>query len=500
MESGARRLLRRLMAAGVKDFDALKDKLDACGGGSIDPATGRKPPMTPNAAGAFLEQVGLWDEAKALRLRVQKGADQRRTKHFRERVLAASKVRVAKANSNSHSAAKPQDKLTEVKPEIKLEDGKPQVGDADMKTHQELPDGRDVPAAAKPARMYTTLRRLRRKSSDPGYKEWNTGTSSSSTDQGCAGQLKEEAADCSMTEGIMDADGTAGPYAPRSVLPSDDKSLASLIEPRSIEKETLRDMAPKKSSSIASRRFELAWERDPLVKVMQAVYGAASACEAQDQLFLSPYSADEEALKTLACQSQKIVPALAQLRRKAVDRAILMTGDCCKDGQVVKEDDEEDEHVDSDGESSAVEFGVSDSDGEDGPVRPKSLPPLVLPPGWRTEMFRRKGRQCREFVGPNGRRYRTKAEAHRVINLQRTRENLVQQIRSKYTATTTKKLLDTTPEKVKRPSRFADEHPLLQSKLRPCGSSGMEVDHGLAVAQETDVPESERCNKRLRNA
>jgi len=251
-----------------------------------------------------------------------------------------------------------------------------------------------------------------------------------------------------------------------------------------------------------------AWERDPLVKVMQAVYVAASTDEARDKLFLSPCSADEEALKTLACQSQKIVPALAQLRRKAVDRSILMAGECCKDGQVGKEDEEDEEHVDSDGESSAMEFGVSDSDGDDGAVRPKSLPPLVLPQGWRTEMFRRKGRPCREIVGPNGRRYRTRAEAHRVINLQRTRENMVQQIRSKYAATTVKKVLDTTPkkvldttpDKVKRPSRFADEHPLLESKLKPCGSSGMEVDHGLAVAQETDVPESERCNKRLRNA
>eukprot|EP00930_Biecheleria_cincta_P023626 TRINITY_DN17040_c0_g1_i2.p1 TRINITY_DN17040_c0_g1~~TRINITY_DN17040_c0_g1_i2.p1 ORF type:complete len:1109 (+),score=221.83 TRINITY_DN17040_c0_g1_i2:50-3376(+) len=456
MESGARRLLRRLMAAGVQDFDALKAKLDACGGGSIDPATGHKAPMTSKAAASFFEQVGFWDEAKALRQRVQKGADQPRTRRFREQGLEISKVIVPKA----HPAVKQEDL---VKSEIKLEDGKPQVKVDDVKMKQEVPET-------------CTLRRLRKKTK---------AVAKAVTHPECAGEVKDQAADC------MDADGTAGPFAPRLALPSDGLAPASLVAPIASKKQASQDKAPKKSS--ASLRSELAWERDPLVRAMQGVYCAASADEAQNKLFLSTRSADEEALQTLACQSQKIVPALAQLRSKAVDRAILMGGERHEDGQVVQE---EDEHADSDGESSAMEFGVSDSDGDgndDGAVRIKERPALVLPQDWRTEMFRRKGRECREFVGPTGRRYRTMPEARRVINLQRTRENMVQKLRSKY-ATATRKVPDTTPEKVKRPSHFAKENPLIQCELKP---SSMEVDNCLAVAQETEVPES---SKRLRKA
>lgn len=53
----------------------------------------------------------------------------------------------------------------------------------------------------------------------------------------------------------------------------------------------------------------------------------------------------------------------------------------------------------------------------------KSKKPF-LPVGWRTETFRLKGRERREYIDPHGKRYRTLAEAKKAIDAERTRQNI----------------------------------------------------------------------------
>jgi len=193
--------------------------------------------------------------------------------------------------------------------------------------------------------------------------------------------------------------------------------------------------AKKAAPEVQNAPKELAWQRDPLVRIIEAVHSAATAADAEEQFFLSPWTAEQEALRSLSRRSREFVPALADLRRKAVDRAILMAGERRRTGQTVKQ-----EPVDvSDGESSELDFGVSGSDREDAAAKPKEPTPLVLPLGWRTEVFRRKGRDRREFVDMQGRRYGTVAEARKAINAERTRQNMAQELKKKYAEALAKK-------------------------------------------------------------
>merc|ERR1719240_2546704 len=64
---------------------------------------------------------------------------------------------------------------------------------------------------------------------------------------------------------------------------------------------------------------------------------------------LSCQTADEESLRGLARRSSEFTPALTKLRETAVDRAVLARLS-------------QDEAMDSDGESSAYEFALSDDE------------------------------------------------------------------------------------------------------------------------------------------
>jgi len=180
-----------------------------------------------------------------------------------------------------------------------------------------------------------------------------------------------------------------------------------------------------------------------MARALSALHACATSAEAEERLFLSPRSADEEGLRFLAARSREFVPALAELRRKAVDRAVLVAGERRRSAalQAAKEEDVEC----SEGQSSELEFHVSDSDGGkngEASANPKKAPPVMLPVGWRTESFRRKGREIREFVDPLGRRYRTMTAARTAINAERTRANMMKQLKSKYASSLGKTTLD----------------------------------------------------------
>lgn len=153
----------------------------------------------------------------------------------------------------------------------------------------------------------------------------------------------------------------------------------------------------------------------PLCRAIQALYVAESMDEATASL--TTETADEKALKDLAQRSREMVPALDDLRSRAVDRKVLstLTGD-----QVVG----------SDGEESEYEFGLSCSSAEE--EKPKEaelknedkkskkagLPKLVLPIGWSIEkVCQKNGKAKRVFVDPNGRRFAKEEEAKLSIEI-----------------------------------------------------------------------------------
>jgi len=382
MEAGARRLLRRLMNAGISDLATLKKRLDASIGGPN--ASGERPALSPATMAAFFEQLGLWEDAKALRLRAQKGPATTGRRRLKLKVPTAVPKPVQPKSDDVKSLK--ADDVKSLKAEMKDE--------AKVKTEEKLAV-KDEPLdeAAESLIAKKNLRRVK----------------------------KEEA----LSRPV------ASPQAGMSRVPGDDESLASLVAPAPKASPEAKKAAPE----VQNAPKELAWQRDPLVRIIEAVHSAATAADAEEQFFLSPWTAEQEALRSLSRRSREFVPALADLRRKAVDRAILMAGERRRTGQTVKQ-----EPVDvSDGESSELDFGVSGSDREDAAAKPKEPTPLVLPLGWRTEVFRRKGRDRREFVDMQGRRYGTVAEARKAINAERTRQNMAQELKKKYAEALAKK-------------------------------------------------------------
>jgi len=177
------------------------------------------------------------------------------------------------------------------------------------------------------------------------------------------------------------------------------------------------------------------WKRDPLVAAMLELHSAASTAEAEERMNLSALSADEEALRLLVQRSQEFVPALSELRRKAVDFEVL---------QALHNEEQQVPQEQSDGDSTTHEFGISDSSGNEAVEasarnRYGHTPgqgPLLLPPGWRTETLRRGRRQTerRIIVDPTGRRYTNTRDARKAIDAARCRENMQRQMSSRFAA------------------------------------------------------------------
>merc|ERR1719263_273025 len=107
-------------------------------------------------------------------------------------------------------------------------------------------------------------------------------------------------------------------------------------------------------------------------------------------MFLNSLTADEHALQQLSRRSREFVSALAELRGKAVDRAVLR-----KLGGEPKS-------LSSEGESSEREYVLSESD-EEGPSGRQKTTDFILPPGWHTEKFRRKSLHSESLLIRRGR-------------------------------------------------------------------------------------------------
>eukprot|EP00929_Paragymnodinium_shiwhaense_P103469 TRINITY_DN669_c0_g2_i1.p1 TRINITY_DN669_c0_g2~~TRINITY_DN669_c0_g2_i1.p1 ORF type:complete len:1307 (+),score=431.10 TRINITY_DN669_c0_g2_i1:535-3921(+) len=154
-----------------------------------------------------------------------------------------------------------------------------------------------------------------------------------------------------------------------------------------------------------------------LVRALHWITTAGTTTEEVVKAFkLDKFTADEEAVSTLAERSRVIVPALEELRSKAADREVLAS---------LAPSMAEEEAM-SEGECSVCNFAVdSETDGDedlDEPAPKKAA--LVLPAGWHVRRFERGTWKGREFVDPAGRVYRTEAQARKAVDAQRRAENM----------------------------------------------------------------------------
>eukprot|EP00927_Polykrikos_kofoidii_P029097 TRINITY_DN2520_c0_g1_i1.p1 TRINITY_DN2520_c0_g1~~TRINITY_DN2520_c0_g1_i1.p1 ORF type:complete len:1256 (+),score=262.77 TRINITY_DN2520_c0_g1_i1:182-3949(+) len=365
-ESHSRRLLRRLFSVGIKDLGELKARIDKFGavkaGASNAGPVQVKAPIQMAVMADFLESIGLWDEGKAMRSKAQQEGDK---KPLQERKKARKQAAQGQAQPRAPTATTAQASVVLASGAAASEQGSWQrstttVGSPAAVAGRPIAAGSNSRSALASVDDSATLGSL---------------AAAGRVQQRRAGAVRIGGAD-SSTAGVVD--GTA------------DVARADLS----------------------------VWGRRQLYGALQALYLANDLEDAVERMRLSPLSADEEALRDLARRSREIVPALAELRSKAVDRAVLQL--CVE--QV------EDE---SGGESTVHEFAVSASDGE---VYTKKEAPLVLPPGWRMQKFMKKNRECREFVDPAGRRYKTFAQTRKAVNTARGMENMSQRLRAKYAA------------------------------------------------------------------
>lgn len=146
-----------------------------------------------------------------------------------------------------------------------------------------------------------------------------------------------------------------------------------------------------------------------LVRAMQMLYLAKSVEEAE--VSLHSKSADEEALQQLTDRTEDFAPALASLRALAVDKEVFAH----------MEVEHEAEHEGGpDSESEASDIGKE-------LVGRKETAPVVLPPGWRLVWVRRKKREAREFVDPEGKQYSSVKEVRAALAAWEAREAAVKE-------------------------------------------------------------------------
>mmetsp|Transcript_56241 Transcript_56241/g.126527 ORF Transcript_56241/g.126527 Transcript_56241/m.126527 type:complete len:1181 (-) Transcript_56241:2-3544(-) len=159
----------------------------------------------------------------------------------------------------------------------------------------------------------------------------------------------------------------------------------------------------------------------PFVKAVQRLLLAENAEQLCQDLHLSSRTADEDALRELAAQSQTLSTALADLRSLAVDKDLFASMEF--DALGARGDD-------SDGESSQASFAVSSGGSSDDA---DDLPaPFVLPADWQVTKVKRGKSFVRHFVDPAGRRYTSVAQARAAVENMRRSSNLSARLCSQF--------------------------------------------------------------------
>merc|ERR1712232_278529 len=98
-----------------------------------------------------------------------------------------------------------------------------------------------------------------------------------------------------------------------------------------------------------------------MLRALRWVANAQSVAQLVETMHLSPTTADEEAVQTIAAASRCFVPALRAIRNAATDRDVLERLATGKNRSLVTRLSGDGADETSDGESSACEFGVSDA-------------------------------------------------------------------------------------------------------------------------------------------
>lgn len=225
----------------------------------------------------------------------------------------------------------------------------------------------------------------------------------------------------------MDVEGDSGVKIVSSKSVFTPEVAAQFLESIGLWAEAKLVVVSVKSRSWQSRKNRKATQGQKqhfFVKALQDLHAADSVEDAVASLHLSNLTADEEAIQILAARSREFVPALEELRKKAIDRNVLLNlvqdrkDDCAHDAG-------------SDGESSVDEFELDDAtSGEEDVIKEA---PLVLPDGWRIDRSGTMGK-ARVFVDPSGTIYRTEAQAKQAVDAQRRAANVASQLRSKFEA------------------------------------------------------------------
>ncbi|CAJ1372494.1 unnamed protein product [Effrenium voratum] len=153
-----------------------------------------------------------------------------------------------------------------------------------------------------------------------------------------------------------------------------------------------------------------------MVRAMQMLFLADSASEAIASL--KPETADEEALNQLTERTEEFAPALEAMRSLAVD----------KDVFAHLAEDLAEEH----GEVHESESEASDLNKE--LVKKNEPAPVVLPEGWRMEWVKRKKKEMREFLDPEGNRYRTVREVRAALLEHEARQAALQAAKARQEA------------------------------------------------------------------
>jgi len=420
MESKARRLLRQLQKAGINDIKALKNHIDAGSPGNepkveddlikppfigkvdiekVEPkvegevkqeVTGKvkvevkEEPMEENQEepdkvvpekdlldtqriATILEQFGLWEDAKAERERLQRFAESKKNGRTRRKGGKAPKP------SRQPAVEKPS---------------------------------RKPPATPLKARLPATP-----------LNPMPEGTTPCKTFAAGGGAPVVNSEEMSLADFARQA--KHGKQLPTtSQIPSAQSAGDPASKGGADAGKAATATGPAAALADAAAILPSYWRRDALASAIQLLHLAPTAEAAVESMHLNSLTADERGLQQLSRRSREFVAALADLRGKAIDRALL------------RHIAPEPEALSSEGESSDMEFVVSGSDGE-GPAVTRGSD-FILPPGWRTEKFRRKNRDVREYVDPHGARYRTEQEARRAVDAARVRENMSQRMRSKF--------------------------------------------------------------------
>jgi len=429
-ESKARRLLRTLQRVGITSLEDLKARLDTRAklseaaksaaskeGAEESEVPAVEKPLSPEEetkqAAGLLEAIGLWDEARMVRDNFKEQMRRRQKRPLQRMKSDSSEPSqgfrrfLRRAVSDAMGQAL---QFTPPRRELKRFDSN--ASDVTIAWEPDI-SKTSSPDAQLSSLAVSDVNDSAMKEVPSVESEAVTNTASQSSDAPDIGSSAAET--CNIDSEALDSKTPEGEEKP------EDES-----KPEGEEKPD--DKPAEKKEAEVKPKEHWAFRRHYLVSALLSLQQAASAEEVAASTCLRILSADEEALQLLAQRTKEHAPALAELRRLAVDRDVLL--------ELEAKDTEPPE---SDGESCYSSFGLDDRSGDEGSqmkrpgqkAKPKQNNPLVLPPGWQTVRVRKGKRESTEVIAPDGTRY-TQAQARSKVNADWRARNVSDALKTRF--------------------------------------------------------------------